>query len=64
MTGLELVARAAACLGDDLDAALDQPPALPASLEGLERQILQHAADALAGLDDVREVRRLWARRP
>ncbi len=55
MPGFQLVAEMPAGLGNDLDAALDQPPLALVRLEGLERHAGHLAADELDRLYDMVE---------
>ncbi len=55
MTSFQFICKVAACLGNYLDSAFDEPLPLPVSLENLQRHIPDHAANTLDGLDDVRE---------
>src|SRR5438445_4561647 len=54
MTGFQLIAEMPACLGNNQDAALDQPLLLPIDLERVERRIAQHRVDTLDRLNNVR----------
>lgn len=47
----------AACLGDDLQAALDEPPLVPIGFKSFERDTRDYDADAPDRLDDIGEAR-------
>ena len=53
--GLQLRRQMAARFGDDLDAPLDEPLALPIGLEGFERLVAEDVADAPDSFEDIRE---------
>ena len=55
MTRFQLICEVAAGLGNNLDAALDEPLPLPIILENIEWDIPQHGTNPLDGLDDVRQ---------
>ena len=55
MTGLQVLRAVAARLGNNLDAALDEPLPLPIGLKNIERHIPQHEMNAFDSLDDVRQ---------
>lgn len=57
MARFQLVGEVAACLGDDLDAALNEPLSLPVGLELLNRYIPDRLTDALDSLYHVDEAR-------
>lgn len=50
-----VVRKMAACFGNDLYAALDQPTLFPVLFKSVERHAVQHAANAFDCLNDVRE---------
>jgi hypothetical protein len=45
----------AACLGNNLDAAFDEPLTLPIGFKNIERHIPQHNMNAFDSLKDVRQ---------
>jgi hypothetical protein len=55
MTSLRFVRKVAARLGNNLDAALDEPLPLPIGLKNIERDIARHGMNAFDRLDDVRQ---------
>src|SRR6267154_1133045 len=63
MPGFQLVAQVPASLGDDLNAALDQPTLAFVGFQVLKRHARHLAADQLGGFDDVGETRNRQGRR-
>jgi len=55
MVCFQIGREAAARLGDDLDAALDQPQLAPVGFERIERNVGDLVADMLDRLDQVRQ---------
>src|SRR5260370_27977090 len=58
MRALELVRQTATGLGNDFDAALDQPALAPVGFEGVDRDARHLAADVLDRLENIGEPRR------
>ncbi len=61
MTRFQLGREMTARLGNDLNAALDEPLPAPVVLESVERNIAEYMANPLDRLNDVRQP---WSERP
>jgi hypothetical protein len=57
MTAFDFLRQMTACLGNNLDAALDKPLPLPIGFKIFERYILQNGANALDRFDHIRQAR-------
>jgi hypothetical protein len=55
MTSFQFVRQVVACLGNDLDTALNKPLRLPLCLENIERHIAEHGTNALNGFNNIRK---------
>jgi hypothetical protein len=54
-TSFQFIRQVAACLGNDIDTAFNEPLRLPLVLENIERHIAEHGTNALNGFNNIRK---------